>query len=804
MVKRSRARNADPPALVVAHVRHALSSVVLVALLAPAISARADGNASAARSPPSLATPQVIPVKSTTTAPSPSPPPPSSPARTGEPPSDHPTSPGAPELHFEPKSPDYKVSLVLEDAELSELVRTIGQLTGRRFIVASPHAKGLKATLFAPEKVTVAEAYEAFLAVLQANALTVIPSGAFWKIVDTQDVAKQATPVVLLDEGATREERYVTHVLRLHHVNADDIAANVLSKFTTRDAAVVPYAPGNLLILTDTGENIRRMQRILEDVDVAQPGDKVWMVPLFYVAAADIQKKLAEVFDLKASAKPGGLPGGDRLTRLVALDRPNSLLVVGSEASYHRVLAFLERIDIPVASEGAIHVVLLEHSDAKKIVPAINEALQSAGPSGAAAKGANGAEPLALLDSQVKVSAEETTNSILVTSSEHDFAAVRDVIAKLDKPKRQVYIDVVVMDVTLQRDTNIGVQWHGIGGLGSNGTSVYGGMNALNSIGQPLTAAASAASDTTLQALALGIRGPTMTAFGESIPAFGAFIEASAHTLDSDILQTPHILATDNVPSEFHVTVNRSLQQNAQSYSSLTGATGASSSFLGTAPALNNYKPLGPQIKITPHVNESDDVRLDIIETISDTTGIPEGTLGTLPFTERGATTTLTVHDQQTCVIGGLVADKISHETVKVPLLGDIPLIGALFRRVNDTREKSDLVLVLTPYIVRDQEDMRRIVEKRMDERQELLDHQALFSDRPLRPTKTFARARGLLGLIRRAEIAAEEEMANEAKLLRPPPKTHDETAPIELPATAPASSAGETKAAASATRIEH
>ncbi len=756
------------------------SSLVLVALGLSAGQAHADAPT------PTLATPQVVPVNTTART---------APAATAAPsppvePADHPPILAAPELHFEAKSPDYKVSLVLEDAELSELVRTIGQLTGRRFIVASAHAKGLKATLYAPEKVTVAEAYEAFLAVLQANALTVIPSGAFWKIVDTQDVSKQTTPVALAGEGATTEERYVTRVLRLHHVSAEDVAANVLSKFATRDAGVVPYAPGNLLILTDTGENIRRMQRILEDVDVAQPGDKVWLVPLFYVSAADMQKKLAEVFDLKGTAKTSA-PGiaADKLTRLVALDRPNALIVVGAEGAYKRLLSFLERVDVPVASEGAIHVVPLEHSDAKKIVPAINEALQSAGP--AAQRTANGSEPLALLDSSVKVSAEETTNSILVTSSEHDFAAVRDVIAKLDKAKRQVYIEAVIMDVTLQRDTNVGVQWHGIGPIGNGGTNLYGGMNPISSIGEPANAAASAASDTTLQALAMGIRGPTVTALGESIPAFGAFIEASAHTLDSDILQTPHILATDNVPSEFHVTVNRSLQQNAQSYQSIASGTGAGASvtpYVGAAPAMANYKPLGPQIKITPHVNESDDVRLDIIETISDTTGIPEGTLGTLPYTERGATTTLTVHDQQTCVIGGLVADKVSHETVKIPLLGDIPVFGALFRKTNDTREKSDLVLVLTPYIVRDQEDMRRIMEKRMDERQELLDHQALFSDRPLRPEKSFARARGLLGLIRRAEIAAEDEAANEALLLKRPPKTHEITEPIELPALAGAS----------------
>src|SRR5262249_35940438 len=158
----------------------------------------------------------------------------------------------------------------------------------------------------------------------------------------------------------------------------------------------------------------------------------------------------------------------------------------------------------------------------------------------------------------------------------------------------------------------------------------------------------------------------------------------------SDILQTPHILATDNIPAEIHVQLNRSLQQNAQSYASLASLAGQSgntaaasalssaSPFLGSAPALSNYKAIGPKIKVTPHLNDSDDVRLDIDESISDVAGDPEGTLGTIPFLERGATTTLTVHDKQTAVIGGLVRDKVARSESKVPLLGDIPVLGLL------------------------------------------------------------------------------------------------------------------------------
>ncbi|HEY8089987.1 MAG TPA: type II secretion system protein GspD, partial [Polyangiaceae bacterium] len=351
--------------------------------------------------------------------------------------------------------------------------------------------------------------------------------------------------------------------------------------------------------------------------------------------------------------------------------------------------------------------------------------------------------------------------------------------------------------VAVQRATGVGVQYHGVDTVASSGAALYGGMNPFASANQPAGAGAQSLTDTSLQALALGVRGPTFTALGMSIPAFGAFVQASTHSVDSDILQTPHILATDNIQAEFHVTVNRSLQQNYPSYASLSSLAGgstsstAASAFMGSAPAASNYKALGPQIKITPHLNESDDVRLDIVETISDTTGVTEGALGTLPFTDRGATTTLTVHDQQTAVIGGLVADKVSHEAVKVPILGDIPLLGLLFRHTVDTRDKTDLVLVLTPYIIRDQDDMRRIVERRMEERQELLDHQALFSDRPWHTPETFSTARGLLGMMRRSEQVAELERVREEALLPKAMKTHEGTEPLELPAVAVPGTAG-------------
>jgi general secretion pathway protein D len=187
-------------------------------------------------------------------------------------------------------------------------------------------------------------------------------------------------------------------------------------------------------------------------------------------------------------------------------------------------------------------------------------------------------------------------------------------------------------------------------------------------------------------------------------------------------------------------------------------------------------------VKITPHLNGADEVRLEVEETISDLVGDTSvGTLGTVPFMERGATTTLTVRDQETVVIGGLVRDKIAHTTVKTPILGDIPILGALFRHKSDTVEKSNLVLVLTPYIIREQDDLRRIFERKMQERQEFIDHSTIFSMHDWQPHKDYTRTRGLLEEIRQRGMDVEERKKADEMMRPRDVKVHEGTDPIDL-----------------------
>jgi general secretion pathway protein D len=201
-------------------------------------------------------------------------------------------------LEHAPRRPDDLVTLSLENADLSDLVRTMSEMTGRRFLVAAT-AKTFQATVVSPQKVTVAEAYQAFLSILAANHLTVVPRGRFLKIIDAQDAQHEA-PVRSTRDGVLPEDRYVTYVHRVAHVPGDEMAA-VLAKLASHDGAVIPY--GNVLLLTDTGASVQRMMRVLDELDVAQAEDKVWLEPLQYVPSADVKKELDELLDAKTADK---------------------------------------------------------------------------------------------------------------------------------------------------------------------------------------------------------------------------------------------------------------------------------------------------------------------------------------------------------------------------------------------------------------------------------------------------------------------------------------------------------------------
>jgi type II secretory pathway component GspD/PulD (secretin) len=499
------------------------------------------------------------------------------------------------EIDFAPKPGAYEVSFNLDDADLPDLVKAIGNITGRRFIL-SGKLRAIKATVHSPAKISAAEAYQAFLSILQSNGMTVIPHGRFYKIVETPGVAGETTEVVPPTSPVPDEDRYLTRLVRLSHLDASE-ASTVLAKLKSKDADIIVYAPGNLLIITDSGANIRRMLRILEEIDVGGATAKLWV-------------------------EPGGV--------------------------------------------------------------------------------------------------------------------------------------------------------------------LYGGNDVATSIGGV---------PSNLEGLALGIRGPTIPGAqnilgtGLSLPAFGAVLSAMAKTGDANVLATPHLLATDNTKAEISIGDNIPLQTNANTLTSLSSALGGSQSAasgllgggLGGLAMTSQRQDVGTKIAVTPHLNDSNQVRLEVDEEISEASA-PQGSLGVVPIKKRTATTTLVVRDQQTVILGGLMRDAATTSETKIPGLGDIPLLGFLFKQTQKTRQKSNLLLILTPYIIRDQDDLRAIFERKMQERQEIIDRYFVFGDARWTPPQDYRKTNGLVEDIRQSVFEMDEKRRLDEESKRAVRKVHQPVQPIERP----------------------
>jgi general secretion pathway protein D len=501
--------------------------------------------------------------------------------------------------------------------------------------------------------------------------------------------------------------------------------------------------------------------------------------PVYYARAARVAEQLNGIFAI-------GQSGAASLLRVVADDTSNRLLIIGSEPGYASVLELLRRIDVAPAAEGRVHVVALEHAMAEELEQTLSRLLADAG----SRDDSQQTVRVGSFEGAVRVTADKATNALIVNASTHDYAELRPVIAELDRRPRQVFIDAVVLELSSDDRSRLGLGFHGAGTaslLGQASSLIFGGVNA----------AQSTPDSSLLQALALGVRGPDVEgseglfggdAAGLSIPAFGVALQALALSSTSDVLATPHIIALDNTTAEISVGDNIPLQVNAggtdlSSLGALLGggtdnATAAASAALGAGGTPR--QDVGTRIRVTPHINEKNQVRLEIEEEISQA-GTTSGELGVVSVVQRSARTSVVVDDAQTVVIGGLVRDMQFEEDEKVPFLGDLPLLGALFRKRSSHSQKTNLILILTPHVIDSREDLQRVFERKMEERQEFLDRFFVFNS-SWDPDSDLSRESGLVEKVRQALRAGRERRQLELDRLPSQRREHEPSAPIELP----------------------
>ena len=683
----------------------------------------------------------------------------------------------ATDLPYRPKPGGHRVRFNLQDADLAELVNHISGMTGKRFIYGAKVRK-IKATVVSPEPVSLDEAYQAFLSILNVNGMTVVPHGRFLKIVDSAGIAANGSPIYSRGAPLPNSDTFITRIYRTRYVGADEAMA-LLNKFKSKEGDISTFAAGNLLILTDTGVQVRRLVRILEEIDVGGAGEQMWIEPINHSDAKELAQRINELFEVKAGT--GGL------TKVIADEQTNSLIVVGNDEAYKKLLQVLTKLDSRPGEAGGVHVLPLQHAVADELAKTLQSMLSGKG----GKKAPKAGDAAGMFEGDVSVTPDKATNSLVVSSSPRDFAQLRLVVDRLDQPRRQVFIEAVIMDVGVSNSDDLGFSWHGGGRPdlgGEEDSTILGGFNAGQSLAFPFDASA-------LQGFAAGVRGPGLSGTnnqllpGVSIPAFGIVMNALASSGRGNVLATPHIIATDNVAAKINVGENIPLQTDVGgglgALSQVAGAAGAAGGLaaLGGLGFNAPREDVGNKIKVTPHINESDQVRLEI-EQESSAPGAPTGALGVVPITKRTAETTVVVKDQQTVVIGGLMKDEFVTSKDKVPILGDIPVLGFLFSSTKTTTRKTNLLLILTPHVIREQADLRRIFERKMQERQEFIDRYFVFTTDSWDPPRDYSRSNGLVEDIRQSFFEVDERVRLEEELKPRQLHEHVPSQPIDLPNT--------------------
>mgnify|MGYP003877799969 CR=1 FL=1 len=729
-----------------------------------------------------------------------------------------------------------KITVDFEEAPLQDIVKFIACITRRNFIIATNLKSGKTITIMSTTPVTVYEAYKAFLSALDIHGLTVVPRGAFYEIVETSKAKQLPVPLYGPEDSVPAEDRLVTRIVTLKHIEVKEIEP-VLQKFKTAVGDVTSYAPGNSLILTDLASNISRMLDFIRELDVPTGREKIWVRPVQYASAAQMGQLITELFAgkdggagqaAKPQAKPappagapagqlGSMEGPATVSKVIVDERTNSLIIVATPTAYLKIDRLLRKVDVPIEGEGQIHIYYLENADAEEIASTL-QALASgaraapAGGGGAGTKKGAGAATkkgaagtAALFEGEVKITAHKPTNALVIEATLKDFLALKRVIQQLDVRRKQVYVEAVIMEISSNKDRKLGIS--GSGGMtfniGGNEVPFLFGMGGLGMSGLDLQ-------QLTTGGIAIGLQGPLVdvstgttgqatTSGALAIPSYGFLIQALESSSDVNVLSTPHILTMDNEEAE--IVVGKQIPYQATSLgglatlSSLYGYQGLTGTTTGTTTTASTLATLAPYLggygygayvqridvdltlKIKPQISESNFVRLQIQQSVDDVESL-DPHLG--PTTsKRKVTNTVVVRDQQPVVIGGLIRDIEVTGVNKVPFLGDIPVIGMLFRKTAKRIEKRNLLMVITPYIIEDPSDLARIHEQKMDEMRQFAEYLAT-KKREYESGIDYRKKTGILEDIHKVLERArkDREMLEKSKAedrdIVGPPETHD------------------------------
>lgn len=613
------------------------------------------------------------------------------------------------EINLIRNEPEPAVTIDFDQVDIPIFVKFISELTGKNFVLD----KGVrgKVTIISPNKITVDEAYKVFESVLEVHGFTTVPSGNIVKIVSAAS-ARTKSVETRLRRGAAldSEDKVVTQLIPLRYAEPDELK-KLFSPFISKSSVMVSYPPTRTLIVTDVQSNIQRLLSIARAIDVEGVGEEISVIPLEYANAIPLAKSLNSVFERRA-VKQKRTAGPQTVTKIVADERTNSLVVVSSEDNAAKIRKLVKLLDKEAPrGQGDIHVFYLQHANAEDLTKVL-----TAIPSKKTAEKNKGKAPI--LSKDIRIVADQATNSLVIMADQDDYLVLEEVIQKLDIPRMMVFIEALFMEVNVEKDFQLGVKWQGIKTFSYDGKNagVFAGSNPSG-----LQTAAGIASSFG-NGFSMGVISEAIKIAGVEFPNLAAVVNAYQQDRDVHILSTPQILTTDNEEAEIMVGKNVPYQVRQET----TDAQLDYSSY--------EYKDVGVTLKITPQISQERFVRLKIYEEV--TRLVDDSVLGAKgtgrPETwKRLAQTTVIVKDASTVVIGGLIGDETTTTDYKVPCLGDIPLLGWLFKGTNKKRQRTNLFIFLTPRIIQNPAEARKIYLDKKEQIETIKEGVIKMYDRP-------------------------------------------------------------------------
>ncbi|MEQ8857837.1 MAG: type II secretion system secretin GspD [Pseudomonadales bacterium] len=580
----------------------------------------------------------------------------------------------------------------IKNADLNEFVVQVAEITGKTFVV-DPRIKG-NVTVISSTPMSADTVYELFLSVLRVHNWTAVPSGGVIRIQQMQ-TAKQS-PGVAGSLSTIPPEELVTRVVSAQNVESAELV-KILRPLIPQYGHIAAVANPNVVIISDHADNIVRLMEIVQQIDVADEEDVV-VVPLQHAFVGNLVAMLERV----APDQLGRGAAGPQRIQIIANERNNSLVLRGKPRPIAEILKLIDKLDQPATAISGAQVIYLKFADATKVAEILEGMVGQAS--------ANGGEN-APATAQTMIRADESLNSIIVRADPSVMREIQDILEGLDIRRTQVLIEAAIVEVSVSKSRSIGVE---VAAADDDGgtvplvtTSLDGVISTLlgNIIGDDgeidVLSGLAGVSDGTPTLAAARIRADGVS--------FGAVVRALATSSDANLLSAPSILTLDN--QEAKIVVGNEVPFRTGSFT--TTGDGSNNPFTTI-----NREDVGLQLTVTPQIHDGAAVSLEVGLEITNVVDSPIGAqaFSDVVTSKRTVENTILADDRQTIVLGGLIQDDINDTVRKVPLLGDIPVLGHLFRSTGKSRTKRNLLVFLRPTVIRDKEEADQATNRKYDD----------------------------------------------------------------------------------------